>query len=236
MLPIIKPLSDAERSHLGQAWAKRAQTEYLMGLRFDALTQALRVHGTIPTVLQLCERAVGDAVKHSKLCAKVAKEFGIDASVDQVMRPGPLAPASLLVEQKVLYEVVAVACVAQTYQGALLGRMYQGSKWPSVRLTANIMLEDKIWQGRLGWAHLGAAVKRIDISWLDPLLLPMIQRAFEMAMSEAVPESFSRDDYGLFSTATCKTIMREALSTVVLPGFESFELAIDPARKWVNAQ
>jgi hypothetical protein len=144
MIPIIKPLRANERAHLGRAWSHRAQQEKLAELRFQSLTQALRVHGTIPTVLQLCERASGDAAKHTELCLKLAREFGSETTVSQTLRPGPLAPPLLPVDQKVLYEVVSVACIAQTYQGALMGRMYQSSKWPPIRLTANIILEDKI--------------------------------------------------------------------------------------------
>ncbi len=234
MLPIIRPLTGAERERIGRSWAKRAETERLNELRFQSLLQALRVHGTISTVLELCERASIDAQKHVSLCLKLAKDFGVDGSINQTMRPGPLAPAELMVDQKVLYEVVAVGCVQQTYQGALLGRMYQSSKWPPIRLNSNIMLEDKVWQGRMGWAHLGAAAQRLDITWLEPYLVIILRSAYENLISDPLTEDFSRDDYGQFSTTACSEIMREAITTVILPGFESFGLSIDACRKWVN--
>ena len=237
MLPIIKPLTPEERGLVGSTWAYRAESEVRAVLRFSSLGQALRVHGASPTVLELCDRAVRDEERHVGICAKLAREFGIEPQIEGITRPGPLAPSDLPVDQQVFYEVVAVCCINETINATLLGHVYEQSKWPSIRLAAHTLLEDEIWHSRMGWAHLGAEQPRRDLSWLSPLIVPMLEAtgAHEIFNADqADREAPHLAAYGEFNYATRVKIFTEVVNTVILPGFESFGLDVSSARGWIN--
>ena len=154
MLPIIKPLTAEERGLVGSTWAYRAESEVRAVQRFSSLGQALRVHGASPTVLQLCDRAVSDEERHVGICAKLAREFGVEPQIEDITRPGPLAPSDLSVDQQVFYEVVAVCCINETISAAILGEMLRLARPGRVHDTVQEILRDEINHGRIGWALL----------------------------------------------------------------------------------
>ena len=237
MLPIIPSLNENERRLVGESWAHRAESEARIALRYTAMAQALMVHGATKTVLDLCQRAMADEERHLHLCTKVALEFGVKPEMENIQRPGPLAPIDLPVDRKVLYEVVALCCVGETINGSLLGHIYQQSKWPSIRLTAHTLLEDEIWHSRTGWAHLGAMHKKADITWLSPHILSMLQRVHDHGfLDDQGPwrEAAHMKAYGELDYRTRIRLFRQTVTQVILPGFESFHLNIDEARSWIN--
>jgi hypothetical protein len=63
----------------------------------------------------------------------------------------------------------------------------------------------------------------------------MLQSNCEIALNDAAPKEVARTDYGQFDIEACREIMREVITTVILPGFESFGLPIDESREWINS-
>ncbi|MBV70553.1 MAG: hypothetical protein CMH52_04315 [Myxococcales bacterium] len=234
MLPMVKPLTKTEKEQLADRWVKLAKTSHVLKLRIDALTQALRVHGTTSTVLTLCLQASADIEKYMTVAQRVAMEFGATDDFSTPVRPGPLAPTTMGIEQKVLYEVVYCCCVKAAVDGAIFGRIYEQCKWPSVKLAAHIILEAKIWQGRLGWAHLGAAIEKVPTRWIEQHILSMLKNCFEEHTHALSTVSKSRLDYGLVDSQTFTAVFCEVVNTVILPGFESLSYNIESSRLWIK--
>ncbi|MEE2756586.1 MAG: hypothetical protein VYA30_07985 [Myxococcota bacterium] len=232
---MVKPLTPNQQEQLADQWTKLAESSQVLKLRMDALTQALRVHGTTSTVLKLSLQASADIEKYIKVANRVAAEFGANDDLSSPVRPGPLAPTTMGVEQKVLYEVIYCCCVQAAVDGAIFGRIYERSKWPSVKLAAHIILEAKIWQGRLGWAHLGAAIEKVPTRWLEQYILSMLKNCLEEHTHALSAVSESRLDYGLIDTPTFTSVFCEVVNTVILPGFESLSYNIESSRLWIKS-
>ena len=236
MLPIIKPLSPEEREVIGATWARRAESEARATMQFKSLVGALRAHGATPTVVGLCERASRDEANHVGICQKLALEFGVEPQLEGIQSPRPTAPSELNIRDIILYEMVAACCVNETINASLLAQIYERTKWPSIRLAAHTLVGDEIWHSRMGWAHLGAEHSEREISWLSGQIVPMLERAG--AREIMVTPSPIRDrphlaDYGEFDYTTRIRLFLEVVNTVILPGFESFGLDVQPARSWV---
>ena len=239
MLPMIRPLSAEERKHIGSTWAYRTETEAKAHLRFSSLAQALRVHGSTPDVIQLCHQAADNCQRHAKLCSRVALEFGIRPRVDNVNRPGPLAPADLSVDRKVLYEVVAVACVNEAMNGAILIQTYQRARWPSIKLAARTILDEKLQPSRFGWAHLDAIQAHVDFRWITNYLIPMMDAMGVDALVDAAassPRKSPLEMYGELSDAERIEIFGDVMLGVVLPGFATRGIHTKTAAQWLSAR
>ena len=125
MLPIIRALTASERSAVGETWAARARSKAEASLRLAALSNALRAHQAPKDTVAICQRSATEARLHAEACLKLANTFGASANLDDVQRPGPLAPATLTIEHRILYELVAISCIQETMSGALIGQVYQ---------------------------------------------------------------------------------------------------------------
>jgi len=238
MLPIIRPLTLEERQLVGETWAARAESEVRSTQRFASLSSALRAHSATPTVVGLCDRAAKDEERHVKLCTTLAEEFGVSPDLEGIQRPGPLAPMELPIRARVLYEVVALCCVNETINAALLGHVYEHAKWPSIRLTAHTLVGDEIWHSRMGWAHLGSEQSETSVEWLSAHVVPLLERAGAHEIFNA--ERREREaphmiQYGELNYATRVTLFQEIVNTVILPGFESFGVDVTEGRKWIKA-
>ena len=239
MLPLIRPLNENERIQVGETWAFRAETEAKAHLRYASLAQALRVHGSTPEVIQLCHQAAQNAQRHAELCGKISREFGIQARLGQVTRPGPLAPKDLSIDRKVLYEVVAVACVNETMNGAILVHTYQRARWPSIKLTARTLLDEKLAPSRLGWSHLDGIRAHTDFGWITNYLVPMMDAmgvdALVAAASQS-PEAAPLSAYGELSDGERLKIFEEVMTEIVLPAFSKRGIHTQTAQNWLNGR
>ena len=235
MFPIIKPLSPDERLLIGGVWARRARREAELYLRFDSLFQALRAHQATPTVVTLAEQTSIDSQAHAEKYRVLADSFGVETEVSDAVRLGPLAPPSLSILDRIVYELVLLSCVEETLMGCLMGQVYQHAKHPQIRLTAHLAFQDEIWHSRLGWAHLGNVSNQISVSWLSAHVVPMLDRLKHHELYRP-DESFSSPehmlDYGVFNRARRLEMMREGVNTIILPGLESMGIDVAQGRQW----
>ena len=199
MLPILGQLNASGRELVGQTWARRAEACARKHLRFAALAPAVTAHGAPKGIGDLCHRAAEDARKHGAQCIKLAQSFGVEVNVDGISRPGPLAPPTLHIDRRILYEMVAVSCIDETLSGAMLGQIYQRSKYPPIRLAAHMMFSDGVWHSRAGWGYLGAVQQGQSVGWLSMYLIDLLERTSEHEIRKpvAIQEwSDALGDYG----------------------------------------
>ena len=235
MFQLIKPLSPEEKLIVGQIWASRARREAELHLRFDALFQALRAHQATPTVVTLAEQTSNDSKAHAEKFKTLSESFGVAAELDDVIRPGPLAPMELSILDRIIYELVLLSCVEETLMGCLMGQIYQHAKQPEIRLTAHMVFQDEIWHSRLGWAHLGNVSKQVSVAWLSPHVMPMLERLKSHELYRADEVAAGRAhmlEYGVFDRVRRLEIMREGVNTIILPGLESMGIDVALGRKW----
>ena len=235
MLPLIESLTPAEKNIVGEDWARRARREAELHLRFDALFQALRAHQATPTVVTLAEQASKDSQSHAQSYGKLAGIFGVRAEISDAIRLGPLAPSSLSILERIIYELVQLSCVEETLTGSLVGQIYQHAKHPQVRLTAHLAFQDEIWHSRLGWAHLGNVANQVSVAWLSSHVVDMLERlkAHELYKGEAFGGSTTKLlAYGVLGREERLELLRDGVNTIILPGFESFGIDVTEARQW----
>ena len=235
MLPIIQALTGDEAKRVALTWHQRAQREAELHLRFEALFQALRAHQASPTVVTLAEQTSEDCAKHAQTYLKIANEFGSKTILREPKRLGPLAPSSLTILERIVYELVALSCIEETLTGAMMGQIYQHAKHPTIRLTAHMVFQDEIWHSRLGWAHLGNLSKQQDLSWLSEYLRDFLNRVSGHELWESGDVFRQRSHmlaYGELDDSLRREILRDAVNTIILPGLESFGIDIDSGRNW----
>lgn len=234
MLPITQPLGRETRQLIQEIWTEASLDAARISLRLESLTQALRVHGTTQSVLQMALRAIEDLKKEATASGKLAAEFGRNKPLEPPSRPGPLAPVTLSIDQKVLYEAVYIGCVYAPIYGSIAGTIYEHSRWPSIKLAAHLVFESRVWQGRLGWAHLSAAIEQVETAWLEPFIQPMLEHAISSTYAVYRPQDTATLGHGVLDKATFAGVVRNVVNTTILPGFESLDYQIDEARLWMR--
>ena len=238
MLPIIRNLNASERDLVGRTWARRAEACARKQLRFAALAPAVTAHGAPKGIGDLCQRAANDAQQHITQCVTVAESFGVSPNLEDIARPGPLAPPTLHIDRRILYEMVAISCIDETLSGAMMGQVYQRAKYPPIRLAAHMMFSDGVWHSRAGWGYLGSVQKEQSVGWLAMYLIDLLERTSEHEIRR--PEGSQRpprylEDYGELSHEVRTTTFKEVANTVVLPGLESYGVDISQGRAWCRA-
>ena len=238
MLPIIRQLSADEKKIVGQTWARRAESKARAALRFASIANAIRAHGASPTIIGLCQRAAKDGEHHVASCQRIAQDFGVHPQLDHINRPGPLAPATLNIEHRILYEMVAISCIDEVLMGALIGKVYQSAKYPPIRLSAHLMFSDSIWHSRAGWGYLGEIQNTTSVAWLAVHLIELLERTQEHELCRPRPINHHKAhlvDYGEISDEQRQLSFKEVVNTVILPGLESYGVDISQGRAWINA-
>ena len=238
MLPIIQALDSREAARVASTWYNRACREAELHLRFESLFQALRAHQASATVITLAEQTSQDCAQHADRYLKIAKEFGMMQPLAAPTRPGPLAPASLTILERIVYELVALSCIEETLTGCMMGQVYQHAQHPTIRLTAHIVFQDEIWHSRLGWAHLGNLSKQNNLGWLSKHLPELLARVKTHELADTGDKLRARRHmlaYGELDDTLRTEILRDGVNTIILPGLESLGIGIEAGRAWTEA-
>ena len=234
MLPILTPITSSQSEIIARTWQRRAQREAHLALRFGSLQNALRAHEATPTVLKLVEQTAQDCQRHVEAYLTVARNFEPAAQIESPSRPGPLAPPQLSIEEKIVYELVALSCIEETLTGALFGKVYALAKHPKIKLTAHLAFQDEIWHSRLGWAHLGNWGQSNDVTWLSEHLSQLLVGTEHHELFDKESHHLP-SEYGELNRSAKQELLRESLVTIILPGLESFGIEITQGRQWLKA-
>jgi hypothetical protein len=230
----LDALEADKRRRFGLAWASRMQQEHLAVGAFALLTSELAEDGCEPTVLEMMARAASDEVRHAEMCRRVATLALGDgaAEIAPLCRGVPRVPryAGAPRTVRVLYHVVEMCCLNETFTGVYLTEMRKRATNPAARAVVESLLEDEIGHGRAGWAYL--ATRKGDPA-LEALAreLPTLVRRSMSAVSRAASAHAEADDpeleaFGWLGGAAAAEIYERTLADVIVPGFES--LGIEP--------
>jgi hypothetical protein len=99
------------------------------------------------------------------------------------------------------------------------------------------LARDEVQHARLGWAYLSWAKSRVDLSFLASWLPGMAAgtagpQMFEPGPPEADETLLLRS--GVVPRAQRRSVYLETLETVVIPGFQEFDVATGPLHRWAE--
>lgn len=160
---------------LGQRWAYRAGLEHAAARRFDWLAACLREAGFADSLVAIARESAAQERVHVRLCSDIAVRF--DATVE-LEEGGAIetAPPSLSLHQRTLYEVVAVCCIAETANAAVVAVGADDIVDPEIRRAVRTILADEVQHSRLGWHLLASCdLSRADLGMLGGFVPHMLR-------------------------------------------------------------
>jgi hypothetical protein len=233
--PAIDALDPDLRERLGRQWASRATAELRVASIFSYVSAALLESGAEPAVLRIASRAVSDEVRHAEVCRRLAERY----HGRPVAWPAPgrgsmpilvSAPPAL----RATLHTVAMGCVNETIASAWLEISLRDATSPLARAAIRELVADDIHHARLGWAHLASsfvssAARQELGAWL-PALLEAATAPWTRDSPDRIAEGCP--SHGVPSNATTHAVVRDTLSGVILPGFESLDVRTTAGREW----
>ncbi len=227
---------DPLRRIAASAWGFRCRVELEAEQRFARLAGRLRETGAAPLLVALALRASGDERRHAGLCAGLAEEHGHPAPAT-APPPPEIAPPGLGPRERVLYEVVAACCIAETVSMGVLTALLGSGPPPRLRRVLRELAADEVGHARLGWAHLAA--EREASSFLGPLLPGMLEGSIEEDLFANVASEREHPgllELGVLPHARQRQVFAGALREVVFPGLEASGVDAGPSRAWLQAR
>ena len=231
----LDELLEADRVRIGRLWAKRAQNELATSAVFAQLHQALIEHGAALEVLRLSAQAVGDELRHSEICTRVARQYGVFEPASRV--PPPAAPsfAACSPRRESLFFSTMQCAVNETIAASYLQACLLDATAPAAHDAVRDILRDEIGHSRIGWATLGdprlTAGERSGLADFVPDAL-QVYAASWLSEPHEHPEDLPRG-HGCLTHRAMQRAVREAVVNVILPGLDHVRIDSRPARRWL---
>ncbi len=232
-------LSDALRRHIAATWAFRRQEELDAGARFVRLGVSLEQLEAPEPLILLARRAAEDERRHAGMCELMARTYGHEDGepLSSAPRVEEAGPPELGFRERVLYEVVATCCLAETESTAGLTSVLSVDGPPRVRAVLRDILRDEVAHSRLGWAYLGHAAKEGSVAFLARYVPAMLEdcmtpRLFAQGLDEADGSRLMA--HGVLPSARKVEVFIQALHDVVFPSLERCGVDTSHALRWAE--
>ena len=232
-------LNDSSRARVAADWWFRHHAELEAKIRFDRLWRDLKATNATPQVQAMAAQAVLDEARHAERCRAVALFYATeDPFAGASHDVHAVAPDDWSTTHSVLYETVALCCVAETVNSALLTEVLSVATAPIVREAVRDILRDEVQHARLGWAHLASTPPDGFPKGLGQRLPAMLNDSISEALIEGKTPSagFECLPHGFLSRRHRISIFFESLNAIILPGFERFSIDTSDARSWIGEQ
>lgn len=239
MRVVLADLPPEARQAIADEWWYRAWAERESTARYARLVEAMRAVGAPPALVQACATAGEDEARHAVLCADLARAFsGIDRWADTPIDPAPLGPARLGTSERLLYEMVAFGCVAETLNAALLLETCEAATDETVRSTARALLKDEVQHGKLGWGYLSWAASRGPVHTLSAHVGRMIAAAASenLRSEDAFCAGWSAPELGYLPRARRIDIFVRCVREVIAPGLAHLGISPAAVTDWLDGQ
>jgi hypothetical protein len=224
-------LSAELRPLVAATFASRVDGEREARARFARLAVELEMTGADRTMVELARSSAVDEHRHALAFAAWAAELGRRTDPEAPFDAPPVGRASLPAEERVLGEVVALCCLAETVATAVLGAALDTVRVPVVKDGLHSILRDEVRHSRLGWAHLAGERRQGRGDGLAAALPAMLEAGIPL---ERVEQSIwpLAPELGLLPKDTLFDLLRDVLRDVVFPGFERYDVDTSAARAW----
>ncbi len=230
-------LAGEERHLLAAMWAYRARSEGEAAAHYEDLARRLqRDGGPLARFGERIEAARRDELRHQEICAAMAARFGHIARGPESPKTRRIAPHDLHGPARLAYEVVACFCVTESINATLLLRSGEQARDDETRRVLRALLVDEVDHSRIGWAYLASDSEwRCEIAERLPVILKATTHDDDFLVSSPRPSSAALVAYGLLSRDGLRSVFREAMEGVVLPGLEHCSVDTGEARRWLQA-
>ncbi len=229
-------LDESGHRTLAEVWSFRARSEQQAEQRFGRLARELEETGAEAVVVRMARRAVADEGSHARICASMAARYGHRDDGVQAPPATRIGPRSLGLRRRVLFEVVAFACITETVNAALMTETYRHATVPAVRDAVRHILKDEVGHSRMGWAHLSAERARGEgefvAQWLPRMLRGTVADELfaAQAMGATDPALMA---HGELPESVRLDVFLSALRDVIFPGLESVGIDTGSGRDWI---
>lgn len=229
----VEALSPDVREQIGTEWQRRADVELTAAALSAQIARGLLLDGAAPEVLELAARAVSDEVRHSRICHRVAELYCGRAMPEPRARRideprfGDAPP-----EVSRLLCLVLHSCINETLATVCLRDGLKMAESHAVRAATRQLLEDDLNHARLGWAHLASSHVDADRRCHIERALPTLLRLGHEGWLSEPRTDLDEPAHGVLATSRFAPLTHQALTEVVLPGFEHLALDTRPARDW----
>ncbi|MCC6528188.1 MAG: ferritin-like domain-containing protein [Polyangiaceae bacterium] len=223
------------RTHAAQLWASRAQAEREAGVRLHRLAERLRHVGATDEVIELTLAAARDEERHAELCDELCARSGGRHGERAASVPEELAPAGLRERERVLYDVVALACLQETLSATLLGAMVERATEPRARAVLAAIQRDEARHSRFGWLHLSRATGDESHDVIGMHLPFMLRRVLEESLLR--PDATENAELAHLGALDARERERLCLATarrVVLTGLERHGVDTSAGERWLE--
>jgi hypothetical protein len=234
-------LDAAARARVGGVWRERQRQEHLAVGAFAFITAELAAEGCEPVVLALTARAAADEVRHAEVCRRLAAGFLGEDAVPARLHGAPTVPRheGVAAGDRVLFHVVEMCCLSETFTGVYLTEMLARAQHPVARAAVESLLEDEIDHGRVGWAYLATRAAERRVAGLAEALPGMLDRTIGRVLRACrgapEPDDAAREAFGFLGNDAGAAIFTRTLGDVILPGLELLGVDQGPARAAIAA-
>ncbi len=152
--PALEPFSPAQVRFASAAWPMRAEQELRSALIFRALARASRAASFQEPWPSRFKAAVGDEIRHARLCAEVAKRLhAAPPKYDDRPVRARLAPLADARARAMSLLVIEVA-IGETVSTYLFRAGRRAATEPLTRAALTAILRDEVRHQKLGWTAL----------------------------------------------------------------------------------
>ncbi len=221
-----------------ESWALRYRVERSAEQRFARIAERLAGIDPASPVIAMAASAVDDERRHAAGCARLARSFGAgDDSLPEEVPVPEIAPSSLDARRALLYDVIAVCCVAETESVSTLTELLHHQMEPEVHALVHEIARDEVRHAQLGWAHLARESAAYEVSFLGRYLPAMLDGGGAAALFDDAPEEDAALlRYGVAPRQLQRTVLLTTLEEVIAPGLRQFGVDDQPLLRWIEAQ
>jgi hypothetical protein len=215
----------------------RCEIEHHAHRRFQRLSEELaRIDPGSPLVGVLAEASAEEAT-HARLCGERAVALG-SAPVAAPGATPSIGPSSLAPRDRLLYELVAACCVAETESMTTLTLLLSKMSRGPFRDAVHIITKDEVQHAQVGWGHLAREVARRPLSFLADHLVgmfdvPAVRELFKPA-TELAAVSDELWALGVVPHPKKREVFFEAIDQLVLPGLAQAHIDTAQLRAWLS--
>ncbi len=186
----------------------------------------------------MARKASEDERRHAAHCRRLALAYGhAPPASDPDPTPEEFAPPAWTGRPKLLYEVVAACCVAETQSTSVLLALLAEAKDAELKGVLRELSHDEVEHARLGWACLARARQAGDVAFLGPVIPGMLGGNAGEELFRTPPEERNSPalvQHGVLPHRQKVELFVETAKTVIFPGFEQLGIDTGPARRWLR--
>jgi hypothetical protein len=174
---------------------------------------------------------------HLRLCAEISERFGGRVELPTEPDVEELAPAAFDPLDRVLYEVVALCCIAETANAALVTAGSDEIDDTAIRRAVRTILADEVQHSRLGWRFLAThPIDDAQRAWLGGYLPDMLEGTVRAELFAPVPiigDELTMQKYGTLPIAGRRQAFLDGMREVLLPGLEGVGIDTSLGASWL---